>query len=83
MKVICIDDTKLPEGAEVVKGEEYTVLEKFINFADQTAYVIEGIRNKGIGKYGLPWLGYAATRFSVVDSVEEEEEMVELLSLTA
>jgi hypothetical protein len=77
MKVICIDDTKLPDGAEVVKGKEYIVLEKFVNFADQTAYIIEGIRNKGTGKYGLPWLGYAATRFSVVDSVEETEEMVE------
>ena len=38
-RVICIDDKKLPPGAEVKEGEEYIVRESFINRFDQRAYV--------------------------------------------
>jgi hypothetical protein len=35
--VVCINDRKLPEGAEVVNGREYEVLEEFVNNFDQTS----------------------------------------------
>jgi hypothetical protein len=69
-KVVCINDKNLPEGAEVVEGKEYTVLE------------IEGINNKGRTKMGLAWLGYRAERFknanSMMDVIMEEEQMFQL-----
>ena len=45
-RVVCINDTNLPKGAEVVKGDEYTVLDKFINSYDQVVYIIEGVSNE-------------------------------------
>jgi hypothetical protein len=45
-KVVCINDKNLPEGAEVVEGKEYTVLETFNNQFDQRVLILEGINNK-------------------------------------
>lgn len=81
-KVICINDKNLPEGAEVVEGKEYTVLETFNNQFDQRVLILEGINNKGRTKMGLAWLGYRAERFknsnSMMDVVMEEEQMFQL-----
>lgn len=80
MRVLCINDSKLPKGAEVVKGEEYNVLETIhLPFADQKAYILEGVANEGKRKYGLPWIGYDATRFRVVSAEEKVEQMIEHL----
>ena len=74
MRVLCINDTDLPKGAEVVKGDEYTVLDKFINSYDQVVYLIEGVSNEGRTRFGLPWHGYASTRFRVVDDAATKVE---------
>jgi hypothetical protein len=63
-EVICINDKNMPEGAVVVKGREYTVIEEFINNYDQRVYIIEGIVNDGTTKMGLRWIGYDASRFA-------------------
>jgi hypothetical protein len=57
-KVVCINDKKLPAGAVVVKGREYTVIEEFLNNYDQRVYIIEGIVNQGTTKMGitLDWI---------------------------
>lgn len=76
-KVICVDASKLPPGAEIREGDEYSVRKIFNNNFDQQVYIIEGIRNIGRTKYGLPWEGYRANRFEDVHGVEniEEKEM--------
>ena len=77
-RVICIDDKKLPPGAEIKEGEEYIVRESFINSFDQRAYVLIGIRNLGRTKYGLPWQGYNSQRFEDITLVEHfTEEAIE------
>jgi hypothetical protein len=63
-EVICINDKNMPEGAAVVKGREYVVIEEFINNYDQRVYIIEGIVNDGTTKMGLRWIGYDASRFA-------------------
>jgi hypothetical protein len=63
-EVICINDKNMPEGAVVVKGREYTVIEEFVNNYDQRVYIIEGIINEGTTKMGLRWIGYDASRFA-------------------
>jgi len=75
-KVICINDKKLPPGAQIKEGEEYNVRESFINSFDQRAYMLIGIRNLGRTKYGLPWQGYNAQRFEELSPIEEKEEKV-------
>lgn len=72
MKVVCINDSKLPKGANVVKDKEYEVVDKFVNFADQIVYIIADVVNEGRTRFGMPWHGYDATRFSKLESVEEE-----------
>ena len=72
MKVTCINDTKLPKGANVAKGQEYEVLEKFVNTCDQIVYIIAGVTNEGTTRFDMPWYGYSAERFAVVETVEEE-----------
>jgi hypothetical protein len=62
--VVCINDSRLPEGAVVVKGREYVIIEEFVNNYDQRVYIIEGIVNKGTTKMGLRWIGYDAQRFA-------------------
>jgi hypothetical protein len=63
-EVICINDKNMPEGAAVVKGREYIVIEEFVNNYDQRVYIIEGIVNEGTTKMGLRWIGYDASRFA-------------------
>jgi hypothetical protein len=70
--VVCINDSKLPEGAEVVKGREYNVISEFVNNYDQRVFIIEGITNEGITKMGLRWIGYDASRFADPESLMEE-----------
>ena len=48
MKVICIDDTKLPQGASVKEGVEYYVIIQYINVMNQRVYIIKDIINEGI-----------------------------------
>jgi len=75
-KVICINDKKLPPGAEVKEGDEYIVRESFINSFDQRAYMLVGVRNLGRTRYGLPWQGYNAQRFEEPHPIEENQEEV-------
>jgi hypothetical protein len=70
-KVICVDDTKLPPGGEVVKDKEYIIVETYVNFADQRVYILDGVNNVGRTQYGLPWMGYRADRFRRTDSMLE------------
>ena len=79
MKVICINDRMLPIGANIKKDKEYEVIEKFINSYDEVVYIIGGAVNSGRTRFGLPWEGYKATRFTnQTDEVEElVEEMIE------
>ena len=79
MKVICINDKMLPIGANVKKDNEYEVIGEYINSYDEVVYIIGGVINKGRTKYGLPWEGYKATRFTKQgDEVENSmEEMIE------
>lgn len=75
-KVICIDDSKLPTGAEIKEGSEYIVRKIFNNNFDQRVYIISGVRNLGRTKYGLPWEGYRAERFddvSYIENIHEEQ----------
>ena len=71
-EVVCINDKNLPEGAAVVKGREYTVIEEFINNYDQRVYIIEGIVNDGTTRMGLRWVGYDAKRFAEPETLMEE-----------
>jgi hypothetical protein len=66
-KVVCINDKKLPEGAEIVNGREYRVMNEFINSYEQRVFIISGIRNKGTTKNGLMWHGYSSSRFADLD----------------
>ena len=74
MKVICINDKNQPQGAEVVEGVEYTVLDDFMNDTQQKVYLIKGVCNEGTTKIGFPWYGYAAERFTKLD-----KELVEAI----
>jgi hypothetical protein len=71
-EVVCINDKNLPEGAAIVKGREYIVIEEFVNNYDQRVYIIEGIANEGTTKMGLRWVGYDATRFAEPETLMEE-----------
>jgi hypothetical protein len=79
-KVVCINDKKLPPDGQLVKGNEYVVVEKFVNGYDQIVYIIEGITNEGRTRFGLPWIGYNSTRFETMSEItlEEVEELFEL-----
>ena len=71
-QVVCINDKNMPEGAAVVKGREYNVVEEFVNNYDQRVYIIEGIANEGTTKMGLRWVGYDASRFAEPETLMEE-----------
>jgi hypothetical protein len=77
MEVLCIDADKLPPGAEVEEGKTYSVASEFINNFDQKVYIIKGVTNEGRTKYGLPWIGYRASRFVLLSeksiSVKEKK----------
>tara|TARA_R110000868_G_scaffold120504_1_gene320043 strand:- start:147 stop:398 length:252 start_codon:yes stop_codon:yes gene_type:complete len=69
-RVVCIDDNKLPPGADIKEGSEYMVRKIFNNNFDQRVYIISGVRNLGRTKYGLPWEGYRAERFEDMSPIE-------------
>jgi hypothetical protein len=71
-QVVCINDSRLPEGAQVIKGREYNVVDEFVNNYDQRVYIIEGITNEGTTKMGLRWIGYDANRFAEPESLMKE-----------
>ena len=71
-RVVCINDKKLPEGANVVEGKEYVVDTEFVNNYDQRVFIVSGIINKGITKMGLRWYGYDANRFADFDTLTIE-----------
>jgi hypothetical protein len=53
MKVICINDKKLPAGGAVIKDQEYKVLSHFRNCYEQNVYIIDGVNNEGTTKWVL------------------------------
>jgi hypothetical protein len=63
MEVLCINDDKLPLGAELKEGKTYSVISEFSNNFEQKVYIIKGVTNEGRTKFGLPWIGYRADRF--------------------
>ena len=73
-KVVCINDKNLPQGAEVVNGREYYVVDEFVNNFEQRVFIISGITNKGTTRLGLNWLGYCSTRFADLDDISIEWE---------
>jgi hypothetical protein len=73
-KVICINDKKLPPGAQVIKDQEYEIESEFINSFDQRVFIIAGITNEGRTKFGLPWIGYNSERFANVESLSKKEK---------
>jgi len=76
MKVVCTDDTKLPQGALVIEGTEYEVIEQYVNVMKQRVYIIKGVVNEGRTQFGLHWIGYRAERFLPLDkkSIEVHDE---------
>lgn len=72
MKVICINDKKLPEGGKLIEGREYEVEKEFINNFDQKVFVIAGINNYGMTKMGMRWYGYDSKRFANLESIAIE-----------
>ena len=77
-KVICINDSNLPLGANVIKNEHYEVESEYVNALEQRAYIIKGVCNKGRTKFGMDWKGYNANRFATLeDSVLENSEVNE------
>ena len=74
-KLTCINDKKLPEGANVVNGREYYILDEFINGYEQRTFIVSGVNNRGTTKNGLRWQGYCASRFADLDSLSLEGAM--------
>ena len=74
-KLTCINDKKLPEGANVVNGREYYILDEFINSYEQRTFIVSGVNNRGTTKNGLRWQGYCASRFADLDSLSLEGAM--------
>jgi hypothetical protein len=63
MIVLCINDNRLPPGANIQEGKEYEVMDQYKNMLDQVVYVIKGVNNQGRTKLGMEWRGYRAERF--------------------
>ena len=74
-KLTCINDRNLPEGANVVNGREYYILDEFINGYEQRTFIVAGVNNRGTTKNGLRWQGYCASRFADLDSLSLEGAM--------
>lgn len=66
-RVICVNDTNLPEGAHVVFDMEYEVEKEYVNALDQRVYILKNAVNEGNTKWGLRWVGYDALRFREVE----------------
>jgi hypothetical protein len=69
-----MNDNALPEGAEIIEGNEYVVEKSFINDFEQKTYIIKGIKNFGTTKLGMRWHGYNANRFATIESTQIEAE---------
>lgn len=77
MRVICIDDSNLPKGAEVKAGQDYEVQDDFNNLLDQRTFILKGIVNEGMTDMGMQWRGYKAERFSPLSDEAVEFSEVE------
>ena len=66
-KVVCVDDSNLPEGAYLMFDMEYEVEHEYVNALDQRVYIIKGAVNEGTTKWGMRWVGYRADRFRCVE----------------
>lgn len=73
-KVICVDDSNQPQGANAVKNTEYTIKSEYINALDQRVYIINELVNEGITRMGMRWVGYKAERFKLIENVNIEKE---------
>lgn len=76
-KVICINDSNLPLGANIVKNEHYFVKDEYVNALEQRAYIIKGVCNKGRTKLGMDWKGYNANRFTILEDFTLENSEAE------
>ncbi len=74
-RVVCINDKKLPPGAEIVKNKEYLVESEFINNFDQKVFILANVANEGRTKMGLPWKGYNAKRFADAEELQLMEQL--------
>lgn len=75
-RVVCINDKNLPQGAKVVEGKEYEVIDEYYNALDQKVYLINGIPNKGRTRWGMQWIGYDALRFKETEATPEQYRTV-------
>ena len=75
--VTCINDSNLPQYAEIVKDQEYIVESSRVNSYGQKIVFLVGIRNNATTDMGLEWNGYEAKRFAQPTSEAIEEEEVE------
>ncbi len=76
-KVICINDSNQPIGANVVRNEHYEVESEHINtLLEQKAYIIKGLCNSGKTKFGTKWYGYNANRFATLEECVLESSEV-------
>lgn len=71
-KVTCTNDKNLPQGASVVEGTEYTIINNYVNNWGQRVYEFAETKNEGITDKGLMWKGYAAERFSKLENVKSD-----------
>ena len=80
-KVVCTNDKNLPPGADIKKGEEYTVILKYPNNFDDLVYILAEANNEGKTKFGFKWIGYKSTRFSKPEEIilEETEQLEEAI----
>jgi len=74
--LICINDKKQPQGAEVIEGREYEMISHRMNSYGQKIVFLEGVTNNGTTPKGLQWNGYSAERFKDTEDLDElvEEE---------
>ena len=69
--LICINDKKQPQGAEVIEGREYEMISSRINSYGQKIVFLEGVANNGTTSKGLQWNGYSAERFKDTEDLDE------------
>ncbi len=69
--VKCVNSKNLPLGASVTEGEVYEVEQEYLNALDQRVYILRGVQNEGITKFGMRWIGYDALRFKETELVKE------------
>lgn len=70
--VICRNDKNLPQGAILIEGNKYTVIDEYMNQFEQKTYILKEVVNEGVTPRGLRWKGYRADRFEV-DSINVKE----------